>query len=142
MTRIIALSAALSALVLAAACTTTPEPCTPEWVDYKTDRILGDFARHYRHEVNDLRDFANALQDGDTSPLTMMQIPAHIDTFKLLAAAFEAETLPDLNAAISQCSDPQLLVPAFTSFLRDEGVGEDVLEWVEVLAPLALENGT
>ena len=136
------LSAALSALVLVTACTSTPKPCTPEWVEYKTDRILGEFARIHRSEVNRLRDFANALQDDEPSPLLMMQIPARIENFKDLARAFEAQALPELNAAIDQCGDPQVLVPAFTSFLRKEGVGEDVIEWVEVLAPLALERST
>ena len=136
------LSTALSALVLLTACTSAPKPCTPEWVEYKTDRILGEFARIHRNDVNRLRDFASALQDDEPSPLLMMQIPARIENFKDLARDFEAQALPELNAAIDQCGDPQVLVPAFTSFLRKEGVGEDVIEWVEVLAPLALERST
>ena len=40
------------------ACATTPEPCTAEWFDWQTERILGEFVYDHRKEINDLREQA------------------------------------------------------------------------------------
>ena len=131
------LAAGLIGLAMLGACATTPEPCTPEWVEWKSEKILTRFALANRSEVNRLRDFSETLDGDDISPLVALQIPGMIEDFKGLANAFEADVLPALNAAVDECGSVQALAPALTQFLRDEGVGEDVLEWVELLAALA-----
>lgn len=131
------LAAGLIGLAMLGACATTPEPCTPEWVEWKSEKILTRFALANRSEVNRLRDFSETLDGDDISPLVALQIPGMIEDFKVLANAFEADVLPALNAAVDECGSVQALAPALTQFLRDEGVGEDVLEWVELLAALA-----
>jgi len=131
------LVAGLIGLAMLGACATTPEPCTPEWVEWKSEKILTRFALANRSEVNRLRDFSETLDGDDISPLVALQIPGMIEDFKVLANAFEADVLPALNAAVDECGSVQALAPALTQFLRDEGVGEDVLEWVELLAALA-----
>lgn len=133
------LAAALGLTTLAA-CTTTPEPCTAEWVEYKTERVLKSFAASNYGSVRRLKSFADTLEDGNVSPLTAMKIPGMMKDFQKLAASFEDVALPQINAAIDQCGQPERLVPAFTNFLRKEGVGEDVLAWVEVIGNLATEN--
>jgi len=130
------LLAALSISMLAACASLEPEPCTTEWVEWKTDRILTDFARANYSEVQNLKSFAQTLEDGDVGPLTALKIPSMIEDFKTLAADFEDRTLPELNAAVKQCGTPQELIPAFTAFLRKEGVGEQVIEWVELIGEL------
>lgn len=130
------LLAALSISMLAACASLEPEPCTTEWVEWKTDRILTDFARANYNEVQSLKSFAQTLEDGDVGPLTALKIPSMIEDFKTLAADFEDRTLPELNAAVKQCGTPQELIPAFTAFLRKEGVGEQVIEWVELIGEL------
>ena len=131
-----------SAICLATlcACATTPEPCTSEWVEYKTDKILTGFASDNRGDIRRLKNFADTLDGGDIGPLTALQIPSMIDDFKDLATSFQEDALPDINAAIGQCNRPEDLVPAFTNFLRREGVGDDVLEWVELLAAFAVDQ--
>ncbi|MEL8055253.1 MAG: hypothetical protein AAGK66_03800 [Pseudomonadota bacterium] len=127
---------AAALLALSACASLEPEPCTAEWVEWKTDRILSDFARANSSELRSLRNFANQLEDGNMSPITALRIPAMIEDFKALAEDFETRTLPTLNAAVEQCGSPQKLIPAFTKFLRKEGVGEDVIEWVEFIGTL------
>ena len=131
------LAAGLIGLAMLGACATTPEPCTPEWVEWKSEKILTRFALANRSEVNRLRDFSETLDGDDISPLVALQIPGMIEDFKVLANEFEADVLPALNAAVDECGSVQALAPALTQFLRDEGVGEDVLEWVELLAAIA-----
>jgi hypothetical protein len=134
----------LAALTLAAitACATVPDPCTPEWVEYKTEKVLTSFARSNYGEVHRLKNFADTLENGKMGPLTALKIPGMIDDFKKLAVSFEKKALPELNAAVELCGDPQTLIPAFTGFLRKEGVGEEVLEWVEVLGTFVQSSST
>ncbi len=131
---------ALIGLAALSACATAPEPCTSEWVEWKSEKILTRFAIANYSEVKRLRDFSETLQEDDISPLTALEIPGMINDFKTLARDFEADVLPELNAAIDQCGSVQELAPALTAFLRDEGVGEDVLEWVELLTVIAIES--
>lgn len=129
-------------LIAATACTTVPDPCTPEWVEYKTEKVLKNFALANYGEVRRLKNFADTLEDGKMGPLTALKIPGMIEDFKELAISFERKALPEINAAVELCGDPQTLIPAFTGFLRKEGVGEDVLEWVEVLGTLVQSSST
>ena len=130
----------IAGAALLAACQTSPEPCTAEWVEWKTEKVLTQFAVNNQREVKRLRDFSQTLEEDDIGPLIAFQIPAMIDDFKDLANSFEDTVLPELNAAAELCGGAQELAPAFVAFLRDEGVGEDVLEWVEVITVIALES--
>ena len=134
------LTLGLIGLAMLGACTTTPEPCTAEWVEWKSEKILTRFAIANYSEVERLRDFSETLQDDEIGPLTALRIPGMINDFKELASDFETDVLPELNAAVEECGSVQALAPALTEFLRDEGVGEDVLEWVELLTVVALDS--
>ncbi|MEP1143159.1 MAG: hypothetical protein ABJH52_05530 [Henriciella sp.] len=134
------IKASLLTIALLGACATTPEPCTPEWVEWKSEKVLKRFAIANRSEVNRLRNFSETLQADDIGPLTALQIPGMINDFKELAGEFEDNVLPELNAAVDQCGGVQQLAPALTTFLKDEGVGEDVLEWVELLTVIAIDS--
>ena len=103
---------ALSGLAALSACATAPEPCTSEWVEWKSEKILTRFAIANYSEVKRLRDFSETLQEDDISPLTALEIPGMINDFKTLARDFEADVLPELNAAIDQCGSVQELAPA------------------------------
>lgn len=138
-TRLTIMLASLAAL---SACTTVPEPCTADWVEYKTEKVLKRFAVGHYGEVRRLKSFSNKLEGGNIGPLTALKIPGMIEDFKGLATDFERVAMPELNAAIDQCGDPQTLIPAFTGFLRQEGVGEEVLEWVEFLGTFMIEAET
>lgn len=134
------IAAGLIGLAMLGACATTPEPCTPEWVEWKSEKILKRFAYANYGEVKRLRDFSEDLRSDDIGPLTALQIPGMIKDFKALAEDFEADVLPALNDAVDQCGSVQALAPALTEFLRGEGVGEDVLEWVELLTVIAVDS--
>ena len=125
-------------LVGVSACVTEPPPCTPEWVEWKSDQVLTRFARSNYGTVSQLRDFSRDLEN--PSPLLLLRIASMQDDFTELARDFNRIVLPELNNAVAQCSEPRNFVPAFTGFLRKEGVGENVLEWVEAIGYLAVEQ--
>lgn len=134
------LTAALFGLAMLSACATTPEPCTPEWVEWKSEKVLKRFAVSNYSTVSRLRDFSQTLNEDEMSPLIALQIPGMIDDFKQLASRFEKTVLPELNAAVDQCGSVQELAPALTAFLRDEGVEDEVLEWVELLTVMIIDT--
>ncbi len=132
-------SVALATLGLASlsACV-TPEPCTAEWVEWRTDKVLTRFANANSGTIRTLRDISGDMDA--PGPLLAMRIAMAVNDVDDLTSDFRRIVLPELNSAIAQCSQPRHFVPAFTQFLRKEGVGEDVIEWIEVLGYLAAEQ--
>lgn len=125
-------------LVAVSGCATQPQPCTPEWIEWKTDRILTPFARSHAGAVRTLRDLSN--ENGSPDMFAALRLANSMDDFEDLAEDFDRTVLPQLNAALDQCSEPRQFVPAFSTFLRDQGVGEDIIAWVEVIGYVAMEE--
>ena len=127
-----------AAILIGLACLTAcasvePKPCTAEWVDYKTDKVLKKFASNNRGMINDLRRLQNA--DGDVDPFLAMQLLSKKNQIERFADTFQTIVVPELQAAVDQCGDAEL-IPAFTEFLRNEGVGDATLQWVGPLIGL------
>ncbi|MFN7164318.1 MAG: hypothetical protein ACK4P2_05810 [Hyphomonas sp.] len=123
-----ALCAALLVATSLGACATAPEPCTAEWIDYRTNQILKRFASENRGLVSDLRQLVRA--DGDVDPVRAILLAAKAEDLRRFADSFDRIIIPELRSSISQCRGDANFVPAFTEFLRREGVPEDALEWV------------
>ena len=132
------LAAALTGAALLSGCATQPDPCTPEWVEWKSDQIFDQFASS---NIDTIRALQRVSGDIDNpGPLLAIQLATLADDFTDLAQDFDRIVLPELNDAIDQCAGSQEFMPAFSSFLRDEGVGEDVIVWIEALGYVAMEQ--
>lgn len=136
--------AALAILLvpLAACATRVPEPCTAEWIDYKTDKVLRKFASENRGMINSLKRLAK--EDGDIDPFVALELTAKSGQLQKFADSFNEIVLPELEAALDQCGTREEFVPAFTKFLKQEGVSDEALEWVVPFVGLmqGLRNGT
>ena len=130
-----ALCAALLVATTLGACATAPEPCTTEWVEYRTDRILKRFAMDNRSLVSDLRQLVRA--DGDVDPVQAILLAAKAEDLRDFASSFEKIIIPELESAVGQCGNNPDFIPAFTQFLRNEGVSESALEWVGPIMALS-----
>ena len=111
-----------------AACVTAPEPCTQEWVEYKTDRILGEFASENRGLINDLRRITDS--EGELNTFATMRLISRTDDLQNFADSFQNVVIPELELALVECGQSDQFAPALTGFLRDEGVDEEALQWV------------
>ncbi len=123
-----ALCAALLMATSLGACATAPEPCTTEWIDYRTDRILKRFASDNRGLVSDLRQLTR--QDGGIDTVQAILLAAKADELRQFADSFQYRVVPDLKSAVAECRGDTNFVPAFTEFLRREGVPDEALQWV------------
>ena len=132
--------ASIGLVALSACASMEPEPCSTEWVEWKTDRVLGSFARQNRGIVNDLRNFSTELKD--PGPLTLFLMASRLDEFRALAEDFQQDVMPELQSAVEQCGTPEKFIPAFTGFLRDEGIDEEMLKWIDTLGTLAIDQST
>ncbi len=119
---------ALLMLVLAG-CASTPEPCTREWAEYRTGIVLARFAGENRGLVNDIRDVVRP--DGSLDPVRAALLAARPEALRRLAGSFERTLVPELRQVVAQCGRDDILVPAFTDFLRREGVPEKALDWID-----------
>lgn len=130
-----ALCAALLVSTSLGACTTAPEPCTTEWIDYRTDRVLKRFAYENRGLVSDLRNLLRA--DGEVDPVQAILLAAKAEDLRDFATSFERIIIPELESAVGQCAGKPEFIPAFTGFLRKEGVSEEALEWAGPIMALS-----
>ena len=126
----------LTLVALAGCASVEPQACTAEWVDYKTEKVLKTFAYNNRGMINDLRRLQG--KDGEVDPFVAIQLASKTKQIQKFADTFQTIVVPELEMAVDQCGDDKL-VPAFTEFLRREGVGEETLEWVAPLIGLMQE---
>ncbi len=117
------------------ACATAPKPCTTEWIDYRTEAVLRKFAVQNRDLVGDLRQLVR--EDGDLDPVQAILLAAKARDIERFARSFETIVIPEIDSAIAQCGTNADFVPAFTEFLRREGVKQEALDWVGPILALA-----
>lgn len=130
-----ALFAALIVTTSLGACATAPEPCTAEWIDYRTEKVLKRFAFENRSLVSDLRDLVK--DGGEIDTIEAILLAAKADDLRKFASSFETIIIPELESAVGQCGTKAEFIPAFTEFLRGEGVSEEALQWVGPIMALS-----
>ncbi len=134
-----AIAAGLAALVLGSSgCASMPEPCTSEWIDWKTERFISDFVRGHEKEFRDARNSA-AMFSGvggiDTSKNIPMVVLAAAGMISL-ASDFMSDLWPEVSDAVSECDTAPRAAQLFASILRRQGVDERAAKAVEDLGLL------
>ena len=120
------------ALLLSGCATIEPEPCTSEWVEWRTDQITSQFSRQYRSELLDMRRFAGRLEN--PSPLVLLEMTNRLQEFRTIATDFSTNIVPELRSAVDQCGTPTEFATAFSGFLENQGMPDTVLSWIEEIA--------
>ncbi len=133
------IAAAMLALPLLAACATTPQPCTSEWVDWKAERIIGRFVVEHRDQIGKLRDIAPIMfgpEGGlqDVAPTSMMVLSA-IGALDLVLK-FGSDAWPQIADAVAECAAEPDATYLFAGMLRDQGVDERAVVAIERLGDL------
>lgn len=128
------LIALLGLISLAGCASMEPEPCTRAWVDWKTEQIVKSFALSNTGEIREIRRAAQYL-DGESRTGAFAIARATL-TLGNLAEEFVEDVVPEVTSAIDQCGTTVGMATLFTDMLRDEGVDQRVLVWVESLSIL------
>ncbi len=124
--------AAGAALMLPACASLEPEPCTAQWVDWQKGQIFDSFTQEHRSAISTLRTLEGDLQQPDM--LTAFRLAGLIGDMRKMGEDFGTRVVPQIEAALSQCAAPGEASALLSDMLRREGVGEDVLVWVDTLA--------
>ena len=122
----------VAALLLTGCATIEPEPCTSEWVEWRTSQITDSFSRQYRSELLDMRRFATRLEN--PSPLILLELTSRLEEFRTIATDFSGNVMPELRSAVDQCGTPTQFATAFSGFLEGQGMPETVLSWIDEIA--------
>ena len=136
---VLAVFSGLAGAALTGCASLEPEPCTGDWVKWRTDAITRDFRQDYQSEIRDLARFSRQLEN--PSPLLLLQMSARLKDFESMATQFSQTVMPDLRSAVEQCGTPTRFAGAFSDLLAEQGVDKTVLAWVEDAALLMEENG-
>lgn len=121
------------------ACATAPEPCTAEWFDWKTERILGEFVYDHRRQIDDLREAAPRMFSAEggleqIAPSSLLVLTA-IGALQLVVD-FANDTWPDITDAVAECSTAPDASRLFADMLRREGVDDRAVRAIEDLGGL------
>ena len=116
-----------------------PEPCSGDWVKWRTDQVTADFRQEFSGEMRDLAKFSRQLED--PNPFVLLQMAGRLQSFEAMARQFSGTVMPELRSAIDQCGTPTKFAGAFGDLMREQGVDGQVLDWVESTAAL-LESRT
>lgn len=119
----------LSVSLISACATPEPEACTTEWIDWKKDRLVRQFALENRGLVSDLRKLAK--DGGNINTIQAIALLSKADDFQKFFDSFQTTLIPEIQSAVKQCAVPEKFMPVFTEFLRDEGVSEEAIGWIE-----------
>lgn len=133
------IATALAALTLTASgCATTPEPCTSEWVHWKTERFVAAFVNSHQKEFQDARNSAllfSGMGGIDTSGGIPMMILSAGGVLSL-ASDFMNDLWPEVRGAVSECDTAPRAAQLFSSILREQGVDERAAKAIEDLGML------
>ncbi len=124
---------AITGLLLAtSACTTVPDPakvCSAEWVAPRAERAMSDFKRDTRSIFRKLKKTGNKLQDGGKiGPLQMFSL---MNSLSSLGKKLEnGRAMRDMRTLAKTCDNPQLIKNAMTDFMRQQGIDEKFIQFL------------
>lgn len=135
--QIAAAALALSALSTSACLSFEPDPCTPDWVEWKKDRILSEFTRSHRSEMRTIRSLRNTLDGGQISPFQVAGVALAAPRLGQMAQDFVDLTVPEVRAALVQCGWTSGATPLFAEMLRNDGFDEDTISFATQIGTIA-----
>ena len=124
-----ALLAALSGIMISGCTSINVDPCSREGIELRIDRTMKSFARSNRSEINDLKSAASWI-DGQ-STYGAMKLAFAVRSLRELVDDFQSDVVPELETIALECRTEEHLEDLFIDFLDDEGVKDEVLEWVK-----------
>lgn len=127
------MSLGLALAAVAASCASVPvDPCSRAGIEKRMTSSLKSFAVRNRADIRTLQKATQYL--GGESVSGKMQIVFAVDALSRLVEAFGDDVVPEITAISDQCGSTDDVKAVFLDFLKDEGVGDKVLQWVEGLS--------
>lgn len=121
-----------STTMLLPACATVPEPaevCSSEWISPRANRAMAEFKNDARPVVRKLRKIGKKLESGGSfKPLAMFSL---MNSLQNLGNKLEhGRAMRDMRTLATTCNDPTLIKNAMTDFLREQGIDEKFINFL------------
>ncbi|WP_409433635.1 hypothetical protein ACJ3XI_03760 [Litorimonas sp. RW-G-Af-16] len=131
-------TALLSLAVMAAAlsgCASTPDPakvCTAEWIAPRADRAVDRIETRAKRSLKTLKKAGDSWSTGKTpGPFTMLALSSSMKSLE--KELKNGRGMRDLKTLAATCDDPKLVSDAMGRFLREQGLPDQMIEFVEGL---------
>ena len=123
-------SAVLAASVFLSGCSTTGyDPCSKAGIQARVESSLKSYAIKNRNDIRRLKQVSQYL--GGDSVHGNMQIVFGLEALTRMVSSFEDDVMPELSAISKQCGSSNDVRDVFLDFLKDQGVSQKVLKWIE-----------
>lgn len=129
------IASALAPLLLLSACASTPDPaeiCSADWIKPRAERAMTEFKSDTRSTFRTLKKVGDKLTNGDQiGPIQMFSV---MNAITRLADRFEnGRAMKDMRILATTCDDPDLIKLAMTDFMRDQGISENLINFLNGL---------
>lgn len=135
MFRPFALIAASLAILGLSACATTPDPakvCTAEWISKRSDKAMTSIERKAKPALSKLSKAAKKWSKGE-KPNGFQLMSLNSSVKNLTRELENGRGMKDLKTLGRTCNDPQIVSRAMTNLMRDNGLSEQMINFVEAL---------
>ncbi len=125
----------LVSLSLLGACASTPDPakvCSADWIKPRVDRAMRDFSHDTKGVFKTLEKTAHSFEStGKVSPIAMFKV---MNALKKLGNKMEhGHAMRDMRTLAQTCNDPHLIQTAMTKFMREQGISERFITFLNGL---------
>ena len=125
----------LAPLFLLGACASTPDPaevCSAEWIAPRADRAMTEFKKDTKSTLRTLKKVGDKLSNGDQiGPIQMFSV---MNAVNKLGSKFEnGRAMKDMRILANTCDDPDLIKTAMTDFMREQGIDEKFINFLNGL---------
>lgn len=118
-----------------AACASTPDPakvCTSEWIGERSDKAISKISSKSASSLKALKKAGESWVKGkDPSFFTMLAL--NNATKSLKNELTNGQGIKDLRTLSKTCNDPKLISDAMGNFMRDQGLSERMIGFIEKL---------
>jgi hypothetical protein len=125
----------LAAPFLLTACATQPDPavvCSAEWIAPRTERAMNDIERRSSSALKSLRRVGESYAQGKKPGL--LQLLSLSNSIKSLEKQVKnGRGIRDLKTLARTCDDPKILTESLTGFMRDQGLPDNMINFVTQL---------
>lgn len=132
--RILSVSLLISAQFILGACATIPsytpaEICSSEWIAPRANSAMSDFKHDTKSIFKKLKKAGNSVAHGNKpGPLQMFSL---MSSLKKLGNQFEnGQAMKAMRTLASTCNDPNLIKNAMTDLLRENGIEEKFISFL------------
>jgi len=117
------------------ACATTPSPekiCSAEWITPRADKAVSRIEKKTSRAVKTLKRAGESFSKGKTPGMfTMMRLSSALEGLEYEFT--DGPAMRDLKTLAKTCDNPDLITKAMRSVLVNQGVSDDVFDFIEAL---------